>query len=316
MKRIILLLASVLLRSPGGPGAPGRFQQPEPKALPGVFVWTDTCNVYVLREGDAAILIDLGDGSVLDHLGEIGVKRVEWVLFTHHHREQCQGYPKLQKWGAKVAGPEAERALFERPTDFRKMKVRLGDAYTIHGSSYVRPPMQPIRLDKGFKRMDTFTWGGYEFWCVDTRGNSPGAMSYMLRRGEVWYGFTGDLMMRGARMHTWFDTEWDYGFAAGIWALCNSAGQVAGYNAKALFPSHGANRVKPGQRAGGVPRKAFQVGAPVCARLPGEFVCGGGAGQGVTALEGAAFLAGVAAHLQVPGTGGVRELLPAACGKR
>ena len=58
------------------------FSQPAAKNAPDLFAWTDTCNVYVLRDGDAALLIDLGDGSVLDHLSEIGVKRVEWVLFT------------------------------------------------------------------------------------------------------------------------------------------------------------------------------------------------------------------------------------------
>jgi glyoxylase-like metal-dependent hydrolase (beta-lactamase superfamily II) len=73
---------------------------------PDLFVWTDTCNVYVLRDGDAALLIDLGDGSVLDHLEDIGVKRVEWVLFTHHHREQCQGAPRLTGTGAKIGAPE------------------------------------------------------------------------------------------------------------------------------------------------------------------------------------------------------------------
>ena len=71
------------------------FSQPDAKALPDLFVWTDTCNVWVLRDGDAALLVNLGDGSVLDHLAKIGVKRVEWVLFTDHHREQCQGAPKL-----------------------------------------------------------------------------------------------------------------------------------------------------------------------------------------------------------------------------
>src|SRR5687767_11849711 len=94
---------------------------------PDLFHWTDTCNVYVLRDGDAALLIDLGDGSVLDQLGEIGVRRVEWVLFTHHHREQCQGAAKLRGSGAKSATNEAERAFFERPLSFRKMRPALTD---------------------------------------------------------------------------------------------------------------------------------------------------------------------------------------------
>lgn len=224
--------------------APARaeFQQPDPRGQPDLFVWTDTCNVYVHRDGEAAMLIDLGDGSVLERLGEIGVRRVEWVLFTHHHREECQGAPRLAAWrvaGTRVAAPEAERALFERPAEFRKMQVRLGDAFTVYGASYVRPPLEPVPLDRTFKAMDTFTWRGREFWCVDTRGNSPGAMSYLLRDGDGWLAFTGDLMLDGARLHTWFDSEWDYGFGAGLWALANSAAQVAGYRPRLMLPAHG-----------------------------------------------------------------------------
>ena len=73
---------------------------------PGLFVWTDTCNVYVLKDGDAALLVDLGDGSVLEHLKDIGVARVEWVLFTHHHREQCQGAQRLKGSLTKLAAPQ------------------------------------------------------------------------------------------------------------------------------------------------------------------------------------------------------------------
>ena len=72
------------------------FSQPDAARHPDLYRWIDTCHVYILRAGDAALLIDLGDGSVLDHLGDIGVKRVEWVLFTHHHREQCQGASRFE----------------------------------------------------------------------------------------------------------------------------------------------------------------------------------------------------------------------------
>lgn len=232
----LLLQAGSLTLPAQGPA----FRQPDPSLHPDLFVWTDTCNVYLLREGDAALLIDLGDGSVLDHLDEIGVKRVEWVLFTHHHREQCQGAARLKDLSVKVAAPEAERPLFERPTDFRKMKVRLGDAFTIHGSSYVRPPIHAIPLDRTFKTNDLFNWRGKEIRCVETSGNSPGAMSYLLRQNGRLLAFSGDVMLEGAKMHTWFDTEWDYGFAAGIRALQKSASRLAELEPAWLLPSHGA----------------------------------------------------------------------------
>ena len=241
MRSLRLALLLLLTGCASAPSTPrvGGFRQIDPERHPDLFVWTDTCNVYVIRDGDSALLIDLGDGSVLDRLPELGVRRVDWVLFTHHHREQCQGASKLRAWNAKIGVPAAERDLFENPAKYRKMNVRLGDAFTIHGTSYVRPPVQPIAVDRAFAKMDTLSWKGREIWCVDTRGNSPGGMSYMIKPKDRWVAFTGDLMVDGAKLHNWFDSEWDYGFAAGIYALCNSAGQVEGYDPEWMLPSHG-----------------------------------------------------------------------------
>jgi len=204
-----------------------------------LFVWTDVCNVYVLRDGDAAMLIDVGDGSVLEHLGEIGVRRIEWVLLTHHHREQCQGHPQLRAWQPQVAASAKERALFERPADFRKLKPSLGDAFTVHGASYVRPPVEPLAIQRAFNKMDTFTWRGREFWCLETAGNSPGSMSYLLKTEQGWIAFSGDVMVSGARMHNWFDTEWDYGFAKGLYTLIESVSLLESFEPALLLPAHG-----------------------------------------------------------------------------
>jgi glyoxylase-like metal-dependent hydrolase (beta-lactamase superfamily II) len=204
-----------------------------------LFVWTDTCNVYVLRDGPHALLIDLGDGSVLDALGEIGVRDVEWILFTHHHREQCQGGPRLAGMACKTACHQIEKPFFETPNQFRKWRPTLGDAFTVYGPSYLRPPVEPIRIDRTFSKMDSFAWRGREFWCVETAGNSPGHMAFLVRAGDRWWAFAGDLMVEGARMHTWFDTEWDYGFAKGLFELGKSAAQIAGYGSVWLLPSHG-----------------------------------------------------------------------------
>ncbi|HKY56242.1 MAG TPA: MBL fold metallo-hydrolase, partial [Anaerolineales bacterium] len=53
-----------------------------------LYLFRDTCNVYVLCSGNEAILIDFGSGNVLDYLTEIGVEHVTDVLMTHHHRDQ------------------------------------------------------------------------------------------------------------------------------------------------------------------------------------------------------------------------------------
>ncbi len=204
-----------------------------------IYQWKDTCNVYVLKDGDAALLIDFGDGSVLDHLDQIGVKRVEWVLFTHHHREQCQGYSKQLNPEMKVAVPQAERALFESPGQFLKAKPTLHDAYTVCGVSYVRPSAEPIEVDRGLKDTEIFQWRGYELRCMDTRGNSPGSMSYLLKAKNRWLVFSGDVMLNGGKMHNWFDSEWDYGYGEGLYDLITSASMLKGFDPLYLLPSHG-----------------------------------------------------------------------------
>jgi len=102
---------------------------------PGVYQWTSTCQSYVLKHGDKGLLIDPGDGSVLDHLDQIGVRQIEWVLFTHHHREQCQCGNRMAGLKAKTACATNEKQFFENPASFRRMTPKLQDPFTVHGTS-------------------------------------------------------------------------------------------------------------------------------------------------------------------------------------
>lgn len=194
---------------------------------PDLFVWTDTCNAYLLRDGDAALMIDLGDGSILEHLGEIGVKKVEWILLTDHHRELLQGVDRLDRNITQIAAPKEEQALLETPTLFRKWNPRLGDKYSVHGASYVRPPQSPVKVDRWLATDETFEWHGRSIQCLSTPGHSPGGMSYILKSGDKTAVFIGGIMHDGAKMTNWFDTEWDYGFAKGIDALVASVDKLA-----------------------------------------------------------------------------------------
>ncbi|MCY3758539.1 MAG: MBL fold metallo-hydrolase, partial [Acidobacteria bacterium] len=93
-----------------------------------LYRFTDTCNVYVVKDGASALLIDAGSGAVLDSLAEIGCTRVEWVLHTHHHRDQCWGDPRLIEAGARLAVPQYERHLFEKAELFWQTR-RVYDNY-------------------------------------------------------------------------------------------------------------------------------------------------------------------------------------------
>ncbi|MEM7393399.1 MAG: MBL fold metallo-hydrolase, partial [Verrucomicrobiota bacterium] len=51
--------------------------------------------------------------------------------------------------------------------------------------------------------------------------------------------FIGDVMHDGSKLVTWFDTEWDYGFAKGIDALVKTAEQLEAAGIDLALPSHG-----------------------------------------------------------------------------
>jgi len=50
-----------------------------------LYRFEDTCNGYVLMDGDRALLIDCGGGAVRSAISELGVRQIDWALFTHHH---------------------------------------------------------------------------------------------------------------------------------------------------------------------------------------------------------------------------------------
>ena len=234
------IVLSVLFLSIGISNAAAQgLSQPDPESFPQLFQWTDTCNVYVLRDGDAALLINLGNGSVLPKLTEMGVAKVEWVVFTDHHRENCQGFERLDRQVTKVAVPAAERELFETPNEFRRLYPQLGDKYSVYGASYVRPPRHAIAVDQALETDKTFSWHGYELQCVATPGHSPGGMTYLLKSDNRTLAFTGGLIHDGAKMTNWFDTEWDYGFGKGIDTLTESVAVVLERKPDLLLPSQG-----------------------------------------------------------------------------
>lgn len=201
---------------------------------PGLFVSLGTCNTYILREGDAALLIDPGDGSVLADLPKLGVKKIEHILLTSHHRELLQGIHLFDE-DVVIAAPKDEQELLELPTTFRKWHPRLGDKFSVHGSSYVRPPAMPVKVDRWLAEGDVIEWRGRTIRCVSTPGHSPGGMSYVLND----HIFLGGVMHDGAKMTNWFDTEWDYGFAKGLDALTASVAKIAELKPTLAFSSQG-----------------------------------------------------------------------------
>ena len=205
-----------------------------------LFVWTDVANVYVLRSGNSCILFNLGDGSVVDSLQDIGVEQIDSILLTDHHRENCQGFTELDLRETKVLASEVETEILENPSSFRKWHPKLGDKYSVYGASYVRPPCCPIPVSRSLSNGEIIDWSGHQIQCLSTPGTAPGSMTFLIRNKEFLCGISGSLIHEGAKITNWFDTEWDYGFGKGLDAMIQSIHELKNENLHLLLPSHGS----------------------------------------------------------------------------
>ena len=135
-----------------------------------LYRFRDTCNVYLLVDGEAGLLIDAGSGEVLEHLSELGVKQVEWLLHTHHHRDQCWGTPRLREHGAKVAVPEYERHLFDQAELFWQQR-RTFDNYNDRNTFFAIGRIYSCRHDSG--RLRDFHLALLRVSCATREGTHP-----------------------------------------------------------------------------------------------------------------------------------------------
>lgn len=87
-----------------------------------VYCYEDSCNVYVIKSNDEAILIDIGSGAVLDELSGIGITKVKSIYFTAPRRDRTAGLNRISEdtetfWpqNAKVYIQNLSQVNFDKP---------------------------------------------------------------------------------------------------------------------------------------------------------------------------------------------------------
>ena len=207
---------------------------------------SDACNVYVIKSGDKALLIDSGDGEILEVLDELGVRRIDWVLHTHSHRDQCQGTPRLVEAGAKVAVPEKEERFFADVQSYWN-DFQIYIRYQYKPDSF--KPRSNITVHRTLAGGEFFEWEGVRIEVVETPGHTLGAVSYLAEIDGVRYAFTGDMIHSPGKVwNLWgFDHQyWDGGYKGATLTLQGLAQVLAG-GAAVLLPSHGETIRDPAQ---------------------------------------------------------------------
>lgn len=201
-----------------------------------LWQFRDTCNVYVLRSGTECLLIDTGSGAIMQHLASIGIERVDWVLHTHHHRDQCWGTPVVQKAGAKIAVPEYERHLFDNAEGWWHAR-RIYDNY--NNSSTFFSLGDDLSVDAVLEDYGTFVWKQYEFRVLPAKGHTYGMVSLISEVDGRKIAFTGDLMASGGKLYQLHAMEYNYGDLLGVEFTMQSILALKMEDVEAAYPSHG-----------------------------------------------------------------------------
>jgi glyoxylase-like metal-dependent hydrolase (beta-lactamase superfamily II) len=201
-----------------------------------LFLLEDTCNVYVVRDGSRAILVDFGSGKILEHLPALGVTQVDWVLHTHHHRDQCQGDFRAVERRIPIAVPAHERHLFADAENFWRNR-RVFHLY------YVRNDFNTLTQDvpvAGVLRdYESLRWNGREIFVLPTPGHTLGSVSLLIDVDGRKTAFTGDLMHSAGKLVNLWDTQVNYGGAEGIDLGVYSLARLREAKPALVCPSHG-----------------------------------------------------------------------------
>ena len=216
----------------------GEFEQ----LLPHLYCFKDTCNVYVLEHDGRALVIDCGSGRVGDQLSQIGASAVDWVLFTHHHRDQCSGAWKLAAKGARLAVPRHERFLFDQVEAYWQQK-RIYDNYNDRSTFFALGEDVPVAstLDD----YDTFVWGPHTFSILPAPGHTQGSLTLVADIDGTRLAFTGDLIHDGGRLYQLHAMEYEYGDLIGCNWTAESIDALRKQQVRLVLPSHGPTITEP-----------------------------------------------------------------------
>lgn len=206
------------------------------EVLPDLFLFEDCCNVYLIRSGENGLAIDFGSGRILGYLDRIGVRRLEWIVHTHHHRDQSQGDELIEEAGCRIAVPEYERGLFDEAEEFWQNK-RIYINYDLRSTFMTLPRSVPT--DAGLSDGDIFDWEGVELRVIHTPAHTEGSISFLAEIGGRKVLFCGDIIHSPGKIPNFYDLQWEYCHTIGIKSAIDTLVNLMDEEIDLILPSHG-----------------------------------------------------------------------------
>lgn len=203
--------------------------------IPELSVFEDTCQVYCLRCGDQAVLVDFGSGAALEVLKNEGA-RVTDVLVTHFHRDQVQGLEKAIDAGARIWVPYSEQTLFSA-VDWHWQGRNIFNNYDVRQDRFTL--LHSVEVAGLLEDYQRYTFSGFTFTVLPTPGHTAGSISLLAEVGEKRLAFTGDLIYEAGKVWSLAAMQWSYVGSEGLPAAAASLVDLKGRGVDVLLPSHG-----------------------------------------------------------------------------
>ncbi|MEH7081604.1 MBL fold metallo-hydrolase [Neobacillus drentensis] len=201
-----------------------------------LFLFEDTCNVYVIKTGVTAVLIDFGDGNVLQHLSSIGVEKVTDIFMTHHHRDQGQGLPIAVQEGIRIWVPHTEQDLFHQIDEHWKARA-IANNYNMRQDRFSL--LQSVPVQGTLKDYSSHVINGRSFTIIPTPGHTVGSITIIAEIDDKMTAFSGDLIYGPGKVWSLSATQWTYNGGEGIALSVLSLLDLKDRNPDLLLPSHG-----------------------------------------------------------------------------
>ncbi len=204
--------------------------------LPDLYQIQDSCNVYLIREGNRAVTIDFGSGDWLSELPRLGIEKLDHVLLTHHHPDQCFGLEKQGHCEFEVHAAAGAEAFLQpkRVSEYWRTRWLNGVPASY---SVLREGIPAISYDISQSK-DIF-WCGKRIRFLPTPGHGPHAHSVVFDMGVKQIVSCGDAVHAGATVHEPFHLEWDHWTGSGALAAWCGIKRLSQIAMDLLCPAHG-----------------------------------------------------------------------------
>ena len=198
-------------------------------------------NTGILRDGNSALLIDPSGTTLPATLSELGITKVEQILFTHHHRDNTAGFPIAES--IRVGVPEKEASWFTEVNTFWNDPQYRWHLYNYHPHNLMLA--SAISVTETYTEGAQIKWGPASLKVLETPGHTDGSVTYLVDVDDKHFAFTGDLIYDEGKLWDLYSLQkgqqtTDYhGFLGARDELKESLEKVRQASPIALIPTHG-----------------------------------------------------------------------------